>query len=711
MKISRRDLCRLTCYTAGAGLALQTGVISSVNALTHPPKKSPTYRSKKLYHGVAYYPELWPLEDIDRDITEMKKLGINVARMGEFAWSTMEPTQGKISFTLFKHVMDKLYAANIDVVLCTPTATPPVWLTYQQPAHNFKNADGDILIHGARQHASYEHPAVKAACLTIINAMSNELGQHPSLIGWQLDNEMKAHVAEDFSDAAVKSWHRWLKKKFRTIKRLNQAWGTHTWSQYYQRFEQVPAPFKTPFLHNASLSTAYKMFNRESIADFMKQQSMTIRQHSTLPITHNDNPAFNIHHERSMQALDFASYDAYPNSKQWGSLVFRSDLYRAAIPGRPFWLMETSISHNGWLGNHQVPHPNGFLAAEAVLIYALGGEAFCYWLWRQQRSGAELPHSAVMSAWFQPSIGYSEALKLNEARVSIEPLCISSTVTPAQIGITYSDHGRAMVETENLDRRADFPKRYRGVIEMWQSLVRDLGYHRDVRFENASLSKLKLLITPAMPYVSSQFIERVLEFVQAGGIWIAGPVTGTRGKEHTVPTEAGLGLLDALGGVNTEFVVPVTRTKTTGSAFGLTAPLSGWCAAMQVTKNSKAVGTISSGIAQGRAFITERTLGQGKVVILGAHPDGDKGKVMLNKIINHYAVSAGVTEHYDVTAGTVVCPRTDEQGQQFWIVINMNGKEGSFAVPPGSTDATSGEKLTVKRLTVTRYQWRMIKLA
>ncbi|MBO5646503.1 MAG: beta-galactosidase [Clostridia bacterium] len=46
---------------------------------------------KPLYIGAAYYPELWDESEIDRDIAQMKAHGMNVMRIGEFAWSKMEP--------------------------------------------------------------------------------------------------------------------------------------------------------------------------------------------------------------------------------------------------------------------------------------------------------------------------------------------------------------------------------------------------------------------------------------------------------------------------------------------------------------------------------------------------------------------------------------------------------------------------------------------
>ena len=41
------------------------------------------------YLGAAYYPEDWPEEEMDYDISMMKKAGITVARIGEFAWHKM----------------------------------------------------------------------------------------------------------------------------------------------------------------------------------------------------------------------------------------------------------------------------------------------------------------------------------------------------------------------------------------------------------------------------------------------------------------------------------------------------------------------------------------------------------------------------------------------------------------------------------------------
>jgi beta-galactosidase len=665
---------------------------------------------KKLYHGACYYPELWPESDVDRDIAEMKRVGLNVVRLGEFAWSAIEPDEGAVSFDFFARVLDRLHAAGLDVVFCTPTPTPPIWLTHGHPERCFVDAEGRTMMHGARQHASYEHPEVRAACLRVVEALAAALGRHPAIIAWQIDNEFKCHVGEDFSAAAVEHWHRWLERRFGTIDALNAAWGTEIWSERYQRFEQVPAPGRTPFLHNASLSTAYRMFSRESIADFMDAQSAAIRRHSSAPITHNFGLGFSVNFERMCERLDFASFDDYPDRDHWSAIVLDNDLFRTAKPGRAHWLMETSVAHNGWFGNYETAHPPGFLVAEAVASYALGAEGVNYWLWRQQRTGCELGHSAIMSAWFKPSIGHAQVQLVEAARKQLEPLMLASRPDLADVAVTWSDRGRAMLQTEPLGARSGHEVDFNATIGFWHRLLVDLGVHRDVRFEGAALEGLKLLVTPVMPYVSPEFLAKVERFVRAGGIWICAPTTGTRGAEHTVPTDAGLGGVEALAGIETVYSYPLTGTDAVGAAFGVEAPLAGWASALRAANpDTRAVGELRTELAPGLAWITERRLGAGAVVVLGAQPEGEAGRRLLEAMLSHYAAQAGVTRWFETSRGTVVCPRTGDDGAKLWIVVNLDGRGGEANLPLAKTNAVSGETLTAGPLKIGRYAWRAVR--
>ena len=88
---------------------------------------------KPPYFGAAYYPEGLSDQRVDEDIRQMKETGINVVRLAEFAWSRLEPEEGTYDFGWLRRVIAKLDEASIGVILCTPSATPPVWLTQKYP--------------------------------------------------------------------------------------------------------------------------------------------------------------------------------------------------------------------------------------------------------------------------------------------------------------------------------------------------------------------------------------------------------------------------------------------------------------------------------------------------------------------------------------------------------------------------------------------------
>lgn len=88
---------------------------------------------RKLYHGACYYPELWDEETIQQDIDIMREVGVNVVRIGEFAWSVMEPEEGKIDVGFFKEIIARLYESGIETIMCTPTLTPPIWFSHGRP--------------------------------------------------------------------------------------------------------------------------------------------------------------------------------------------------------------------------------------------------------------------------------------------------------------------------------------------------------------------------------------------------------------------------------------------------------------------------------------------------------------------------------------------------------------------------------------------------
>lgn len=658
---------------------------------------------KKLYHGAAYYPELWNDEQvIEQDIRLMKEAGMNVVRIGEFAWSTLEKEQGNIDIRFFVDIINKLYENGIETVMCTPTPTPPIWLSHGHPERMFVDANGKVMGHGSRQHVCTNNAFFRERAAIITEHIAKAVGTLPGVIGWQIDNEFKAHVAACMCETCKSLWHQWLQERYGTIDQLNDAWGTQIWSEYYLAFEQVPQPGPAPFLHNSSLSTMYQLFSMEKIAEFSDEQAHIIRQHSHAPITHNSSVAFHVDNERLFKNLDFASFDTYANYDNTPAYLINCDLWRNLKKGKDFWIMETSPSFSGSLESYAMPHPNGYLKAEAVAAYALGAEAFCYWLWRQQRTGCEQPHGSVISAWGKPTVGFQNVIEVEQARKEIESIILSSRPSQAEVAMTYSDRSKAFLQTEPHRKLS-----HRGLVSAFYERILSMGIHRDVIPEGAELDGYKLLFTPFIHYLSSDYIERAQAFVHNGGIWVVGPLTGGRTENHTIHTNAALGELEQLAGIETLFTYPMEGTGTIGQAFGVSAPLGMWSAVFE-PKEAIAIGILEEGLTSGKAFITEHRLGKGKIVMLGSMPMGEEGDVMVKKLIDHYAVDAHVRLRTDVTVGTIVAPRQGD-GYHLWVIINMDGKGGSVTIPQEGYDLLAQTEIKPGSLGIGKYEYRIIR--
>jgi beta-galactosidase len=656
----------------------------------------------KLYHGAAYYPELWDEKVIADDIRLMKEAGINVVRMGEFVWSSVEPEEGKIDISFFKNIINLLYENGIETVMCTPTPTPPIWFTHGHPERMYVDGDGRVMGHGSRQHACTNHPYFRKKAAIITEQIAKEVGHLPGVVAWQLDNEFKCHVGECMCETCKSLWHQWLKNRYQTIEQLNEAWGARIWSENYQSFEQVPQPGPAPFLHNSSLTTMYQLFSMEKIAEFADEQAAIIRNHSEAPITHNSSIAFGVDNERLFKNLDFASFDTYATIDNYPAYLINSDLWRNFKKGKAFWVMETSPSYAASLESYASPHPNGYLKAEALAAYALGAKAFCYWLWRQQKAGCEQPHGSVISAWGKPTVGFSNVLEVERLRKEIEPIILSTQPAQAEIAITYSDRAKAFLRTEP-HRKLN----HRGLITDFYTRFLMLGIHRDLIPEGASLEGYKLLFTPFIQYLSSDYIAKAREFFENGGIWIAGPLTGGRTEEHTVHTDYALGELEKAAGANVLYTYPMDGTGSIGRAFDVSAELGMWSSVFEYNPDTS-VGIIEEGLSKGQAFISEHTIGKGKIVLLGAMPVGDDGDRLLKNLINHYAETANVELRTDVTNGTIVCPRVGN-GSTVWFVVNMDGQGGSVTIPQAGIDMLTQNKVPEGKLELGKFEYRIIQ--
>lgn len=379
--------------------------------------------------GTCYYPEQWSRDIWEEDARRMAEAGLTWVRIGEFAWSRLEPQPGQYEFDWLDDAIEVLGAQGLRVVLGTPTATPPRWMIDRHPDMIAVDAAGSPRKFGSRRHYCFSHEGYKADCATIVTKLAKRYGQNPHIAAWQTDNEYGCHnTTLSYSDAARVAFQAWLCARYDgDIGALNAAWGNTFWSMNYDRFDQVDLPNLTVTEPNPAHSQAFRRFSSDQVVAFNRLQTDILRAHTDAPLTHNYMGRItDFDHFKVGDDLDIASWDSYPlgfledrvgadAARQrayagQGDPDFQAlhhDLYRAVGKGR-WWVMEQQPGPVNWAPYNPAPLP-GMVRLWSWEAFAHGAEAVCYFRWRQAPVAQEQLHAGLLRPDSKDAPGLAEA--------------------------------------------------------------------------------------------------------------------------------------------------------------------------------------------------------------------------------------------------------------------------------------------------------------
>lgn len=368
--------------------------------------KDKSMKLSQLTLGVCYYPEHWEEGLWRDDLQRMKAHGIKVVRVFEFAWSCVEKHEGQFDFSLFDRFLELAREEQMQVILCTPTATPPAWLTEKYPEVLNADVRGNLFRHGLRRHYNYNSPKYNELSARIVTRLAERYGQHPAVIGWQIDNEINCEISEFYSQSDHAAFRIYLRDKFGSLEKLNEAIGANFWNQGYTAWEEVHLKRNT--LHgytNPHMALLEKRFVSRSARRFVKMQADILRAHSGERfITTNGIFGHLDSHEMVQEALDFITYDSYPNfaysverginggggsplkDRVWSVMLARA---RSISPN--FGIMEQQSGANGWDFRMQMPMPKpGQIKLWTMQSVAHGADFISYFRWRTCGYGTEI---------------------------------------------------------------------------------------------------------------------------------------------------------------------------------------------------------------------------------------------------------------------------------------------------------------------------------
>lgn len=507
--------------------------------------------------GVCYYPEHWPESRWAEDAALMRETGLTRVRIGEFAWSRIEPEPGRFDWGWLDRAVDTLHEAGLGIIMGTPTATPPKWLLDRMPDMVALDREGCPRGFGSRRHYCFSHAGYREEAKRITREVAARYGSHPGVVSWQTDNEYGCHdTVQSFSPAAREAFREWLAGRYGDIASLNEAWGNVFWSMEYRSFDEVELPNLTVTEANPAHWLAFRRFSSDQVIAFNRAQVDILRELSPgRDITHNAMGFYTgyDHHDLAGD-IDVLGWDSYPlgflemfrfteEEKRLYArqghpdiAAFHHDLYRGCTKEGRWSVLEQQPGPVNWARYNPAPLP-GMVKLWTLEAFAHGAELVSYFRWRQFPKAQEQMHAGLLRPDGKPAPALAEACEAAQTLARLDP----AGEAPKQTAIVFSYESQWVTQIQPQGE---------GLSALWAafscySALRQLGHDIDIVPPSADLEGYGLIVVPCMPIVPEDLSGKLESF---GGQIVIGPRTGSRTEDFAIPGDLPPGPLGALAG-------------------------------------------------------------------------------------------------------------------------------------------------------------------
>ncbi len=665
----------------------------------------------RFWYGAVYYPEHWDAATRKDDAKRMRDAGITIVRMAEFAWDLMEPEEGRFDFSLFDDTIGHLGDHGISTIMCTPTATPPRWLTLKHPHLGRVDVNGVVQIHGTRQHACHMNPVFRQYSRAITQDMAAHWRASTHVVGWQTDNEINCHFSECHCASCQIAFQQFLRRKFAgDIGKLNADWGTAFWAQTYDRFEDIPTPRpEKPAYANPAHHLDYFRYLYDGVARFQHDQVEILRaQKPSWWITHNGIMSHVDYRGLFSQDLDVLGYDVYPmfhweHTTRAAGQAFSCD--RARANAGNFIVPEQQSGPGGQRPYfHDTPEP-GELRSMTYTSIARGADSLLYFRWRTCRFGAEEYWCGIIDHDNVPRRRFDEVKRIGAELRAIGPE-IMGTHVHVDAAVAGADiHVSDAHSTYHLGLPSDVDISWQVHKELF-----DAGYAVGCIHPSDDLAGVKLYVIPHWAVFDPAWVPNLTRFVERGGTLVIGARTATRDWNNNVVPDTLPGCLRALAGVTVEEYGkqnrPDLRPLTLQLPGGTELRSENWFEQLSCARGTEVFATWKERHLAGSCAISLRRVGTGHVVYVGTYLTTALAKALQPEFVR----LAGLSKLWPDAPAAVQAVRREAVGKRLWFFLNHGEGEVTLASTPRGTDLTTG-KSSGGPLTLPRHGVAVIKEA
>ncbi len=515
MKTSPRRLAPWLLLLAIAG--------SRTQAQT-PERFSPGKMDTFLY-GAAFYEEYMPEDRLDKDVQLMQQAGLNVVRVGESTWSLWEPEDGRFEFAWMDRIVERLARAQIRVIMGTPTYSIPPWMFKEHPEILVTRLDGQKATYGIRQNMDITNPDFLRYAERAIRKIAEHYRDNRTIIGYQIDNETTSYGTAGPNVQA--GFVRYLQEKFSSVDRLNKIWGLVYWGQSLHDWSEVPPRngilnpgWKLEWdRYQDSLATHYLAWQAALVREYLRPDQFVMQDFGGA--TRSDVNEYAI-----SKSLDIAGINPYHPTQDLydgeGS-SYGGDFARS-LKGANYLVTETNAQTIGWDSRTQFPPYDGQLRQDVYLMAATGANMVEYWHWHSLHYGQETYWKGVLPHDLEPGRAYAEVARTAHELQRIGPRIVDLKASHP-VALLYSNDSRRgtdympfLVSQPGGDMPWSHPGGYDVEMRRLYRALYRLNVGVDFVFpETADLSAYKVVVAPPLYIASDALLERLVDYVRAGG--------------------------------------------------------------------------------------------------------------------------------------------------------------------------------------------------
>ncbi len=651
------------------------------------PEKNVVSNLPAILMGAAWYPEQWPEAKWEKDLTLMEKAGVRVVRIGEFAWSTMEPTEGNYNFGWMDRAIEAAARHSIVTVLGTPTDAPPAWLTQKYPETLRIDEKGNRMEHGIRRQWSYSSPRYMQFCKSIVEQMARRYGKNPNVIGWQVGNEF---TDDSFDKHSQKLFQEWLHKKYGTLDELNRHWTTAHWSETYTRWDQIPMGRG---YRNPGLLLDYKRFVTHQFRVFAAVQIKVLRKYiepRQFITTNLGGLGWADRFDRHLfsQDFDMISWDNYVGM---GHLdPYRNGATHDLVWGwkkQNFWVMEMAPGFVSWapVNNCLDPGETRRMAWQAI---GHGADAVLFWEWQNTLNGQETMHGSIVGPDGDPVPIFGEVQQIGKEFAKASGV-LQGTSPSSEVAILH-DYDSRWALTFSTQRHTREYDPISVLLDFYKPL-RDSAQSVAIIAPTEPLDSYRLVVAPWLNILPKKLGVHLLDYVKAGGHLVLGPRSGMRDQWNALYENRQPGPIeDALGGRVEQYYALINKVPISG-VWGK-GNVSIW--AEQMSTKSKDTKVLmhygkSNGWLDDQPAVIQSKVGKGIITYVGGLLD----EQLMCNAVHSWLDEAGVKPAMGpVPQGVEVCRRTGDRGDVF-ILLNHNQAPVSFKLPRPMCDVLGKDAL------------------